>query len=86
MPGIVANLTQPVEMTVDELLEGVRAELAVKLFGGRPDLLEEKANEIAGVLRQVEGAADVQVDQVSGTPQLLIRPDREAVARYGVEY
>ncbi|MEQ8736107.1 MAG: CusA/CzcA family heavy metal efflux RND transporter [Rhodospirillaceae bacterium] len=84
MPGIVANLTQPVEMTVDELLEGVRAELAVKLFGDDLDLLEEKANEIAGVLRQVEGAADVQVDQVSGTPQLLISPDREAVARYGL--
>ncbi|BCX88275.1 heavy metal efflux system protein [Methylomarinovum tepidoasis] len=84
MPGILVNLTQPIEMTVDELLEGVRAELAIKLFGDNLDVLKAKADEIAAVVRQVQGAADVQVAQVSGTPQLLIRPDREKVARYGL--
>jgi len=84
MPGIIANLTQPIEMTIDELLEGVRAELAIKLYGDDLDLLKEKADEIAGVVRGVRGAADVQVDQVSGVPQLLIRPNRQAVARYGL--
>lgn len=84
IPGVQVNLTQPVEMTVDELLEGVRAELAIKLFGDDLDLLKEKAGEIAVVVRDVKGAADIQVDQVSGTPQLLIRPDRQAVARYGL--
>jgi len=84
MPGVLANLTQPIEMTIDELLEGVRAELAIKLFGEDLEVLKRKADEIAAVVGQVRGAADVQVDQVSGTPQLLIRVDREAVARYGV--
>ncbi len=84
MPGVLVNLTQPIEMTVDELLEGVRAELAIKLFGDDLDVLKAKADEIAAVVRQVAGAADVQVAQVSGTPQLLIRPDREKVARYGL--
>ncbi len=84
IPGVQVNLTQPIEMAVDELLEGVRAELAIKLFGEDLDMLKQKAAEIAAVVGQVRGAADVQVDQVSGTPQLLIRPDRQAVARYGM--
>ncbi|MCF6252307.1 MAG: CusA/CzcA family heavy metal efflux RND transporter [Methylococcaceae bacterium] len=84
LPGITANLTQPIEMAVDELLEGVRAELAVKLFGDDLAQLKTKADEIAAVLKKVEGAADVQVDQVSGTPQLVITPDRLAIARYGL--
>ncbi len=84
LPGITANLTQPIEMAIDELLEGVRAELAVKLFGDDLQQLKTKADEIAAVIKQVEGAADVQVDQVSGTPQLVITPDRHAIARYGL--
>ena len=84
LPGITANLTQPIEMTVDELMEGVRAELAVKLFGDDLQQLKTKADEIAAVIKKVEGAADVQVDQVSGTPQLIITPDRLAIARYGL--
>ncbi len=84
VPGVLINLTQPIEMTVDELLEGVRAELAIKLFGDDLDVLKEKADEVAAVVRTVRGAADVQVDQVSGTPQLLIRVDRRAIARYGL--
>ena len=84
MPGVLANLTQPIEMNIDELLEGVRAELAVKLFGDDLALLKERADEIAAVIRNVRGAADVQADQVSGVPQLLIRPDRESIARYGL--
>ena len=84
LPGITANLTQPIEMAVDELLEGVRAELAVKLFGDNLQQLKTKADEIAVVIKKVKGAADVQVDQVSGTPQLVITPDRLAIARYGL--
>lgn len=84
LPGVLANLTQPIEMTIDELLEGIRAELAIKLFGDDLDMLKQKADEIAAVVGRVRGAADTQVDQVSGTPQLLIRVDREAIARYGV--
>ncbi|HHJ53655.1 MAG TPA: efflux RND transporter permease subunit [Caldithrix abyssi] len=84
IPGVLSNFTQPIQMTVDELLEGVRAELAIKLFGDDLEILKEKADEIARVVQRVPGAADVQPDQVSGTPQLLIKVDRHAIARYGL--
>jgi heavy metal efflux system protein len=84
VPGVLTNFTQPIQMTVDELLEGVRAELAVKLFGEDLGALKEKADEIAASVGRIRGAADVQADQISGTPQLLIRVDRDAIARYGV--
>ncbi len=84
MPGVLLNFTQPIRMTVDELLEGVRAELAVKLFGDDLDLLKNKAEEISSLLQGINGAADIQVDQVSGKPQLKITIDRHAIARYGM--
>ena len=84
LPGVFVNITQPIAMTVDELLEGIRAELAVKLFGDDLDILKEKADEIARVIGTIPGADDVQVDQVSGTPQLLITINRNAIARYGI--
>ena len=84
IPGVATNFTQPIAMTVDELLEGVRAELAIKLFGDDLDVLIAEGAEVAQVIQQVPGATDVQVDQVAGTPQLVIRVDRQAVARYGM--
>jgi len=85
IPGIMLNLTQPIAMAVDELLEGVRAELAIKLFAqDELENLKAKADEIAAVVQQVPGAADVQVDQVIGAPQLLIKVNRQTIARYGL--
>jgi len=84
IPGVATNFTQPIEMTVDELLEGIRAELAIKLFGDDLSVLKQEADKIAAVIGEVQGAADVQVDQISGTPQLLINVDRHAIARYGI--
>ena len=84
IPGVLSNFTQPIQMTVDELLEGVRAELAIKLFGDDLEVLKQKADEIATAIRKVEGAADVQPDQLIGMPQLLIKVDRHAIARYGI--
>jgi len=84
MPGVLTNFTQPIRMTVDELLEGVRAELAVKLFGDDLSQLKNKAEEISVLLKGIKGAADIQVDQVSGKPQLKITVDRHAIARYGM--
>jgi cobalt-zinc-cadmium resistance protein CzcA len=78
------NFTQPIAMTVDELLEGVRAELAIKVFGDDLDVLQSTAEEVSRAVSTVRGSADVQVDQVSGTPQLIIRVNRKAVARYGI--
>ena len=84
IPGVLTNFTQPIQMTVDELSEGVRAELAIKLFGNDLETLKNKADEIAVQIRNVKGAADVQVDQVSGAPQLSIVINRHKIARYGI--
>lgn len=85
MPGVLANMTQPIQLTVDELVGGVKAELAIKLFGADLDVLKNKADEIAAVIRTIHGAKDVQTEQVAGAPQLVIRPDRKAIARYGLD-
>ena len=83
-PGAQFNVTQPIAAAVDELLTGTRATLAIKIFGDDMEVLKQKAAEIEAVIRDIPGAADVQRDQVTGTPQLLIRVDRRAIARYGI--
>jgi cobalt-zinc-cadmium resistance protein CzcA len=83
-PGAQFNVTQPIAAAVDELLTGTKAELAIKIFGADMEVLKEKAAAIEAVIREVPGAADVQKDQVAGTPQLRIVIDRKAIARYGI--
>ncbi len=83
-PGAQFNVTQPIAAAVDELITGTKAELAIKIFGSDMDVLKEKSAEIEAVIRRIPGAADVQKDQVTGTPQLRIRIDRQAIARYGI--
>ena len=85
MPGIMTNMTQPIQLSVDELVGGVKSELAIKLYGDDLGTLKDKADRIASVVREVPGAADVQAEQVTGAPQLRIRPDREALGRYGID-
>ena len=84
LPGVQMNFTQPIAAAVDELLTGTKAELAIKLFGDDLDVLLEKANEIAAVVGEVPGASEVQVDQVTGQPQLKITLNRGALSRYGI--
>ena len=83
-PGVQLNFTQPIAAAVDELLTGIKADLAIKIFGPDMDVLKEKAAEIEKVIKGVPGAADVQKDQVAGTPQLRITIDRQAISRYGI--
>ena len=83
-PGVQFNFTQPIAAAVDELITGTKAELAIKLFGPEMETLKAKAAEIEAAVRQTKGAADVQKDQVSGTPQVRISVDRKATARYGI--
>lgn len=84
MPGVAFNFTQPIEMRVNELVSGVRADIAIKIFGEDMAILTEKANEIQAIMATLTGVADLQVEQLSGSGQLLITPDRVAMARYGV--
>ncbi|MGE0201546.1 MAG: efflux RND transporter permease subunit [Candidatus Melainabacteria bacterium] len=84
IPGTSFNFTQPIAMRVDELVSGVRSDIAVKLFGDDINILMAKAGEIEKVVRTVKGVADLQVEKLSGSGQLLITPDRQKMARYGV--
>jgi cobalt-zinc-cadmium resistance protein CzcA len=83
-PGVQFNFTQPIAAAVDELLTGIKADLAIKIFGPDMEELKEQAEAIEAVIRKVPGAADVQKDQVSGTPQLRITINRQAISRYGI--
>ncbi|NHK29697.1 efflux RND transporter permease subunit, partial [Parvularcula flava] len=82
-PGVKANIGQPIAMSVDELLTGTKAELAVKIFGPDMDVLLEKSQQLQSVLNSVDGASDVQADQITGAPQIIARIDRNAIGRYG---
>jgi cobalt-zinc-cadmium resistance protein CzcA len=83
-PGQNYEFTQPIEMRFNELIAGVRTDLAVKVFGDDMEQLRGTAEKVAAVLEQIDGAADVRVEPVSGLPTLSVEPDRNAMARYGV--
>jgi cobalt-zinc-cadmium resistance protein CzcA len=84
MPGLAYNFTQPMAMRLDEVVSGVKADVAVKVFGPDPATLERVGEEIRAVLDQVPGAADLQVEVLSGAAQVQIDVDRERIARYGL--
>jgi cobalt-zinc-cadmium resistance protein CzcA len=84
MPGMRTIFTQPIEMRVNEMIAGIRADVGIKLFGDDFDTLRRKAREIEAVLAAVPGASDVLVEQVTGQPVLAIEVDRVAVGRYGI--
>jgi heavy metal efflux system protein len=86
VPGVGVTFTQPIQMRMNELIEGVgiRSELGIKLYGDDLALLASKGAEIAKVLRTVPGNADVSVETTEGLPVLNIVMNREAIARYGI--
>lgn len=83
-PGTKLGFSQPIEMRINEMVSGVRADLGVKLFGDDFDVLVEKAQEIEAILRTIDGAADVNTEQVTGQPMLQIKIKQDQIARYGV--
>ena len=83
-PGLLFSFSQPIATRVDELLSGVKAQLAIKLFGPDLDVLALKGQEIESLVKQTAGARDVSMEQIAGEAQLVVRPDREALARYGM--
>ncbi len=84
IPGNNYEFTQPIKMRFNELIAGVRADVAVKVFGDDLEVLLEAGEEIAEVLEKVPGAADVRVEQITGLPVLTLRMNREAMARFGL--
>ncbi|MBS0639856.1 MAG: efflux RND transporter permease subunit [Proteobacteria bacterium] len=83
-PGIAISISQPIANRVDELLSGVKAQLAIKLFGDDLKILEQKGREIQEIVQAAPGAADVQMEQISGEAQLVVKADRAELARYGL--
>ena len=84
IPGNNYEFTQPIQMRFNELLSGVRADVAVKVFGDDMDILLAVGEQIEKVLDTVPGAADVRTEQISGLPVLSVRMDRAKMARYGL--
>ncbi len=84
MPGMRSIFTQPIEMRMNEMIAGIRADVGIKLFGDDFEVLRARADEIRQVVEQVPGAADVTVEQVTGQPILRIEVDRDAIARFGI--
>ena len=84
VPGNNYEFTQPIQMRFNELISGVRSDVAVKVYGDDLDVMSKTAGEIEAVLKTIPGAADVKVEQTTGLPMLTVHLDREALARYGL--
>ena len=81
--GVNFSFSQPIEMRVNELVSGVKADVAVKIFGDDLDILSKKAEQVEVLLKDIKGAEDVQVEQITGAKQVTIIPDRNKMAHYG---
>ncbi|MBV8128404.1 MAG: efflux RND transporter permease subunit, partial [Planctomycetaceae bacterium] len=84
LPGMRAAYTQPIEMRINEMVSGIRADVGIKLYGDDLATLKAKAEEILRVVLQIPGAADVSAEQITGQPVLRVEVDWEALSRYGV--
>ena len=84
LPGVASSFSQPIALRVDELVSGVKSAIGIKIFGEDLDVLKQNADAVARVLAKVPGAADVNVEKVSGLAYLQIEIDRDKIARYGI--
>ena len=84
IPGMEVEFTQPIEMRFNELITGVRADIAIKIFGPDLDVLAKKGNEIGALIKNVEGAADISVEKIAGLPEMSVNYDRAKIARFGL--
>ncbi len=84
IPGVVWGFSQPIEDNMEEAVSGVKGELATKVYGSDLHLLEDKANEIAGIMSHIRGIADLGVFNVTGQPDLIFAVDREKAARWQI--
>src|SRR5262249_18185302 len=84
MPGILWNFSQPIEDNVEEAVSGVKGELAIKLYGNDLRVLEEKGDEVVGMMRRIPGIEDLGLFRILGQPNLNITVDRQQAARHGI--
>lgn len=84
LPGVSVEFSQPIEMRFNELMTGVKQDIAVKIYGENLDILQQKGEQAATIIKAINGAADVRVEQVVGLPQIVIDYKRNRMAEYGV--
>ena len=84
IPGLANNFSQPIQLRTDELLSGVQAQLVASIFGEDLDALAAVGRQVEALAREVPGATDVRMQQQSGKRQIVVKPDRDALARYGI--
>ncbi|PTX59758.1 cobalt-zinc-cadmium resistance protein CzcA [Kordia periserrulae] len=82
--GMEVEFTQPIEMRFNELITGVRADIAIKIFGEDLDILAKKGNEIGKLIQNVPGAADISVEKIAGLPEMNVKYNRAQIARFGL--
>ncbi|MVM31939.1 CusA/CzcA family heavy metal efflux RND transporter [Spirosoma sp. HMF4905] len=84
IPGVTFGFQQPVQMRFNELMTGARQDVALKIYGEDLDQLEKLANRVGAIIRRIDGAKDLYVEQVAGLAQILIKLDRNQLARFGL--
>ena len=84
IPGNNYEFSQPIQLRFNELISGVRSDVAVKIFGDDMDVLNKTAEEISAMLQKIQGASEVKVEQTTGLPMLTVNIDRQKAARYGL--
>jgi len=84
IPGASFDFSQPIQLRFNELMTGVKTDVAVKIFGEDLDILFDQANRAASIINKIPGAGDVKVDQIVGLPQLVVTYNRDKIAQYGL--
>ncbi|MCF8405560.1 MAG: CusA/CzcA family heavy metal efflux RND transporter [Bacteroidales bacterium] len=84
LPGLTFEFQQPIQLRFNELMTGVKSDVAVKIYGEELEVLYERANKAAAIISKIEGAGDVKVEQIVGLPQLVINYKRDEIAKYGL--
>lgn len=84
VPGNNYEFTQPIQMRFNELISGVRSDVAVKIFGDDMDVLNKTAEEVSSMLQKIPSGSEVKVEQTTGLPMLTVNIDRQKAARYGL--
>ena len=84
LPGVSIEITQPMQMRFNELMTGVRQDVAIKIYGEDLDILTRQANKISGLIAPVQGVNEPFVEQVTGLPQIVVEYDRDKIAQYGL--
>jgi heavy metal efflux system protein len=85
LPGVSFEFTQPIQMRFNELIAGVKSDVAIKIYGEDLEVLYEKAQEVAKKIRKIDGIADLKVEQIEAIPQMVVAYDRQKIAQYGLK-